>query len=251
MYSVRRTLPFGFLFAGVLLAVAGCKPDYPACETGQGLQAEEFLCSTECERAAIRATVPLAPVAAWQVWRHSRSAPIVRNARRSGVRPQSLPAVLDRQRLPVGLRCSQGQCSKPQCTKDDDCAQDQECRQRPAAWESRQGTATCPLSPVYFRVRSSVADQRGDQHAQRQRRLPQEGHQPETSISWVGPDSRGTTEYNMACRTAAQAVKAISSAWASPVGRSTSPAGALDGHRYREASWAKDRAWTSTGSGGH
>ena len=39
MHSIYRPLPLCFLFAGVLLAAAGCGPTYPACETDKDCNA--------------------------------------------------------------------------------------------------------------------------------------------------------------------------------------------------------------------
>src|SRR5436305_1324813 len=48
---IHRTLPFGFLFAGVFLAVAGCGPGpYPSCDTDKDCKPKEFCVARKCQQ---------------------------------------------------------------------------------------------------------------------------------------------------------------------------------------------------------
>jgi peptidoglycan-associated lipoprotein len=244
MHSIRRTLPLGFLFAGVLLAVAGCKPDYPACETDKDCKPKEFCVARKCQQCrdsrdcstGFQCSNGKCGAIPGFCTNRSQCA-----AGQECILNRCRPCSADND-CPAGLRCSQGQCSKPQCTKDDDCAQDQECRNGSCLGRPPKAPATCPLSPVYFGFdqasltseATSTLNANGDCLKKATSR----------NVDLVGrADSRGTTEYNMALSDRrAQAVKDYLERLGVAGGRLNKvPRGALDATGTDEASWAKDR----------
>jgi peptidoglycan-associated lipoprotein len=244
MHSIRRTLPLGFLFAGVLLAVAGCKPDYPACETDKDCKPKEFCVARKCQQCrdsrdcATGFQCGNGKCGAIPGFCSNRSQCA---AGQECILNRCRPCAADNE-CPAGLRCSQGQCSKPQCTKDDDCAQDQECRNGSCLGRPPKAAATCPLSPVYFGFdqasltseATSTLNANGDCLKRATSR----------NVDLVGrADSRGTTEYNMALSDRrGQAVKDYLERLGVAGGRLNKvPRGALDATGTDEASWAKDR----------
>src|SRR3954447_17790619 len=50
MPKVYRTLPVGSLLAFAILAFAGCKPDYPTCDTDKDCKPKEFCVARKCQQ---------------------------------------------------------------------------------------------------------------------------------------------------------------------------------------------------------
>jgi peptidoglycan-associated lipoprotein len=245
MHSIHRTLPLGFLCAGALLAVAGCKPDYPACETDRDCKPKEFCVARKCQQcrdsrdcqAGYQCSGGRCAAIPGYCIDRSQCA-----AGQECIANRCRPCATDNE-CPSGLRCTQGQCRKPQCTRDDDCAQDQECqngncvgRPKPAAGPP------CPLNPIYFGFDQSSLTSEGtatlNANADCLKRAANR------NVDLVGrADPRGTTEYNMALSDRrAQAVRDYLQRLGTASGRLNKiPRGALDATGTEEAGWAKDR----------
>jgi peptidoglycan-associated lipoprotein len=244
MHSISRTLTLSFVFAGVLLAVAGCKPDYPACETDTDCKPKEFCVARKCQQCR-----DSRDCAGGNQCTNGRCAAIPGYCTDRSQCAAGQECIANRCRAcsvdndcPAGLRCTQGQCRKPQCTKDDDCAQDQECRNGSCLGRAPRAAATCPLSPVYFGFDQSSLTSEGTSTLNTNAEcLKRAGNR---NVDLVGrADPRGTTEYNMALSDRrSQAVRdylerlGVAGARLNKI-----PRGALDATGTEEAGWAKDR----------
>jgi peptidoglycan-associated lipoprotein len=137
----------------------------------------------------------------------------------------------------------QGECRKAQCTKDDDCAQDQECQNGACVGRTKSTAGPpCPLSPVYFGFdQSTLTSEATSTLGTNAECLKRAGNR---NVDLVGrADPRGTTEYNMALSDRrAQAVRDYLQRLGIQSGRLNKiPRGALDATGTEEAGWAKDR----------
>src|SRR3954447_1965879 len=149
MPKVYRTLPVGSLLAFAILAAAGCKPDYPSCDTDKDCKPKEFCVARKCQQC-----------------RDTRDCPTGSqcNAGKCGAIPGyctdrsqcgGQECIANRCRgcesdgeCGVGLKCMQGQCKKAQCTTDNDCPQDKDCQNGTCV--GKAPTASCKLDSVYF-----------------------------------------------------------------------------------------------------
>jgi peptidoglycan-associated lipoprotein len=235
----------GGLVAFALLAVSGCSPTYPACDTDKDCKAKEFCVARKCQQCRDSAdcgegkectngackAIPgyckdASQCAPGQVCEANRC----QNCASDG-------------QCPSGLKCLQGRCSKPQCTKDEDCAQDQDCvnfrcvtSQKPVS-----NKPPCDLDTVFFGFdKSNLTSEATNTLAKNVSCLKK----ADLPVSLVGrADPRGTTEYNMALSDKrAQSVKDYLTRSGIAGSRlSTVPRGALEATGTDEAGWAKDR----------
>jgi peptidoglycan-associated lipoprotein len=244
MPKVYRTLPVGSLLAFAILAAAGCKPDYPNCDTDKDCKPKEFCVARKCQQCRDSRDCQTGyqctngackPIAGFCTDRSQCA------AGQECIANRCRPCGTDNE-CPAGLRCMAGQCRKAQCTKDDDCAQDQECRNGTCMGRAARAPATCPLNPVYFGFdQSSLTSEATSTLSANAQCLKTAGNR---NVDLVGrADPRGTTEYNMALSDRrAQAVKDYLERLGVGNGRLNKiPRGALDATGTEEAGWAKDR----------
>ena len=137
-----------------------------------------------------------------------------------------------------------GRCSIPQCTKDENCAQDQECIHGLCV-RSQKGPAVkrppCDLESIYFAFDKSNLDSTATSAAAQNATCLKK---TDMGVTLVGrADPRGTTEYNMALSDRrGQSVRdylkrtGIASSRLNVV-----PRGSLDANGTSETGWAKDR----------
>jgi peptidoglycan-associated lipoprotein len=234
-------------FAGFVLTVAaGCKPEYPACDTDKDCKEKEFCVARKCQQCRNSDDCGEGRECA-----NGRCNAIPGFCKDASQCPEGQICTANRCRAcdsdsecPSGLKCTKGRCGAPQCTKDDDCAQDQDCVNGRCVSSTKQPTVSkppCDLETVYFGFdKSSLTSEAGAALAKNASCLKK----TERSINLVGhADPRGTTEYNMALSDRrAQAVKeylqrtGVAATRLSPV-----PRGALDATGSNESGWAKDR----------
>jgi Cys-rich repeat protein len=242
---MKNTVLHGCLGALILVAMAGCKPDYPACDTDKDCKGKEFCVARKCQQC--RDTRDCAEGQQCAAGRCSAVGGYCKDASQCAEgeicksnRCQSCN--LDSQ-CPTGKLCMTGRCSVPQCTKDENCAQDQECVHGLCVGSQKMGAKKppCDLETVYFDFdKSTLTSAATSTLAQNVTCL----RKTEMSVSLVGrADPRGTTEYNMALSDRrAQSVKDYLTR--SGIGGSrlsVVPRGALDATGTSETGWAKDR----------
>ncbi len=248
MHSHNRSVTLGLSVSGVLLSVillAGCKPDYPVCDTDKDCKPKEFCVARKCQQCRDNGDC-----AEGQQCAAGKCSAIAGFCRDNAQCPAPQICIANRCRncqsdteCASGQKCMQGACKKPQCTKDDDCAQDQDCLNGACVASAPKPPSgpPCPLASVYFGFNQSslAGDASGTLNSNAE--CLKKANRP---VNLVGrADPRGTTEYNMALSDRrAQSVKehlqrlGIDASRLRPV-----PRGALDASGTDEASWAKDR----------
>ncbi len=244
-----RSLPalhLGFLFAGLLVAAAGCKPDYPACDTDEDCKAKkEFCVNRKCQQCRdSRDCKPGYDCAA------GKCTAIAGYCTDKSQCPEGQECIANRCRAcesdgecPAGLKCMQGVCKKAECTTDNDCPQDKECQNGVCVGRPPKPPSgpPCPLTAVYFGFDQSTLT--GEATAALNANAECLKKAQDRSVDVVGrADPRGTTEYNMALSDRrAQAVNDYLQRLGTS-GRLTKVSrGALDATGSDEAGWAKDR----------
>jgi peptidoglycan-associated lipoprotein len=242
MHSIHRTLPLGFLFAGVLLAVAACSPNYPTCETDKDCHEKEFCVARKCEKCRDTRDCP-----AGQQCSNGKCGAIQGFCTDRSQCGAGQECIANRCRAcesdgecGAGLKCLQGQCKKAQCTTDNDCPQDKDCQN--GVCIGKAPTASCKLDSIYFgfdqATLTSEANSTLNGNADAIKKSAGK------TVDLVGrADPRGTTEYNMALSDRrAQAVKEYLQRLGIDTGKlSKVPRGALDATGTDESGWAKDR----------
>jgi peptidoglycan-associated lipoprotein len=136
-----------------------------------------------------------------------------------------------------------GRCSLPQCTKDENCAQDQECVHGLCVGSQKVVVKKppCDLETVYFDFDKSTLTSAATSALAQNATCLKKTDMP---VSLVGrADSRGTTEYNMALsdRRAQSVRDYLKRTGIAATRLSVVPRGALDATGTNETGWAKDR----------
>jgi peptidoglycan-associated lipoprotein len=242
MHSIYRTLPLGFLFAGVLLAAAGCGNTYPECDTDKECKAKEFCVARKCQKCRDTRDCP-----AGQQCSNGMCGAIPGFCSDRSQCGAGQECIANRCRAcesdgecGPGLKCLQGQCKKAQCSTDNDCPQDKDCQNGVCVGKG-PAPAACQLGTVYFGFDqanlTSEANSTLNGNAEAIKKMGR-------NIDLVGrADPRGTTEYNMALSDRrAQAVKDYMQRLGIDAGKLAKvPRGAVDATGSDEAGWAKDR----------
>ena len=239
MQKTKNTLVLGCFGALLLVAMAGCKPDYPACDTDKDCKEKEFCVGRKCQqcrdardcgegRQCANGMCGAIPGYCRDLSQCPEGA--ICNANRC-------QACTSDMQCPAGRLCMMGRCSIPQCTKDENCAQDQECVHGLCVGSQKQ----LDLETVYFDFdKSNLTSAATSALAQNASCLKK----TDMSVSLVGrADPRGTTEYNMALSDRrAQSVKDYLKRTGITTSRmSIVPRGSLDATGTSETGWAKDR----------
>jgi peptidoglycan-associated lipoprotein len=244
MRNLSQFFLSGFVALAVL-AVSGCKPEYPACDTDKDCKTKEFCVARKCQQCRDSAdcgegkacTNGLCKAIPGYCKDASQCAPgQICAANRCE------DCASDGQ-CPSGLKCMQGRCSKAQCTKDEECAQDQDCVNYRCVSSKKtvSNKPPCDLDTVYFGFDKSNLTSEATSTLAKNVSCLQKADRP---VSLVGrADPRGTTEYNMALSDKrAQSVKEYLTRSGIAASRlSTVPRGALEASGTDEAGWAKDR----------
>jgi peptidoglycan-associated lipoprotein len=242
MHSIHRKLPLGFLFAGVLLAFAGCGPDYPKCDTDKDCHEKEFCVARTCQKCRDTRDCPAGQQCSNGVC--GAISGYCTDRSQCGVGQECIAnrcrACESDGECGPGLKCMQGQCKKAQCATDNDCPQDKECQNGLCVGAAPKAQA-CQLGTVYFGFdQANLTSEANSTLNGNADALKKTGR----NVDLVGrADPRGTTEYNMALSDRrAQAVKDYMQRLGIDASKlSKVPRGALDATGSDEAGWAKDR----------
>ncbi len=246
MQKILRSLP---LVAGFLLTLAGCKPDYPACETDKDCVREgkpqEYCVARKCQQCR-----DTNDCKAGQECSNGKCSAIPGYCTDKSQCAAGQECIANRCRAcdsdsecPSGQKCMAGQCKKAECSTDNDCPQDKECQNGTCIGKPPKPPAgpVCALSPVYFGFDQAALTGEANSTLNTNAECLKKAKQ---SVDLVGrADPRGTTEYNMALSDRrAQAVKDYLQRVGIEAGRLTKvPRGALDASGTEDGSWAKDR----------
>jgi len=245
MHMKNYQWTLGFLVATLFVTTTACKPDYPACDTDKDCKAKEFCVARKCQQCRDSndcgegrecSNGKCNVIAGFCKDNSQCSAGQVCSGNRCG------PCQSDMQ-CPAGSICNAGTCGRAQCMKDDDCAQDQDCKRGRCVGSDKPAVQgpPCPLDTVYFGFNLSTLSKEATSSLSKNAScLKKTGR----SIDLLGhADPRGTTEYNMALSDRrAQAVRdylrqaGIETSRLKPV-----PRGNLDATGSDESGWAKDR----------
>jgi peptidoglycan-associated lipoprotein len=243
---IHRTLPLGFLFAGIVLAAvvttAGCGPNYPTCDTDKDCKPKEFCVARKCQQCRDTRDCPAGSQCNAGKCGAISGYCTDRSQCASGqecIANRCRPCESDGE-CGAGLKCMQGQCKKAQCVTDNDCPQDKDCQNGMCVGKA-PAQQSCNLGTVYFGFdqsnltseATSTLNSTGDTLKKNARNVDVVGR----------ADPRGTTEYNMALSDRrAQAVKDYLQRLGVDANKmSKVPRGALDATGSDEAGWAKDR----------
>jgi peptidoglycan-associated lipoprotein len=249
MYTRSHSSVFGVLVVGTILGAvfgyAGCKPDYPACESDGDCKPREFCVNRKCQQCRDNRDCP--PGSSCGAGRCSPIAGYCSDKSQCPPGQECLgnrcrPCAADTE-CPTGMKCVQGACRKPQCSTDEQCAQDQECRNGFCV-SARPRTAAgppCQLESVYFDFDRATLTNEATTALGNNAGCLKRSDRP---VNLVGrADARGTPEYNMALSDRrSQAVKDYLQRMGIPVPRLVPvPRGELDAAGADEAGWARDR----------
>jgi len=179
----------------LIVAMAGCKPDYPACDTDKDCKSKEFCVGRKCQkcrdardcgegRECMNGICNAIPAIAEML----RSARRVRSAQ-----PTRCQACTADSQCPAGKLCMTGRCSVPQCTRDEKLRSGSRVRARLVCWLAEGGgqEAACDLETVYFDFDKSKPDSSATSALAQNATCMKRTDMP---VSLVGrADSRGTT----------------------------------------------------------
>jgi len=236
------------LFLSTLVAVPGCKPDYPACETDKDCKTnpKEYCVARKCQQCR-----DSRDCAEGQQCANGKCSAIEGYCTDRSQCPAGQECIANRCKAcesdaecPSGMKCMQGKCSKPECTTDADCPQDKECQNGACVGRPPKtaGGPPCNLDAVYFGFdQASLTSEATSLLNSNAECLKKAAPR---SVDLVGrADPRGTTEYNMALSDRrAQAVRDYIGRLGIEAGRMNKvPRGALDANGTDEGGWAKDR----------
>lgn len=245
MHSIHRSLPLGFLFAGLLLALVptlACGPTYPACDTDKNCKPKEFCVARKCQQCRDTNDCPAGYQCANGACGAIAGYCTDRSQCAAGqecIANRCRPCESDGECGP-GLKCMQGQCKKAQCATDNDCPQDKDCQNGTCVGKAPV-SSPCQLGTVYFGFdQASLTSEATGILNSNADALKKSGR----NVDLVGrADPRGTTEYNMALSDRrSQAVKDYLARLGLDGSKmSKVPRGALDATGADEAGWAKDR----------
>jgi peptidoglycan-associated lipoprotein len=231
------------LVAGVLLAISGCGPNYPACDTDKDCKPKEFCVARKCQQCRDTNDCPAGYQCANGKCGAISGYCTDRSQCAAGqecIANRCRPCESDGECGP-GLKCMQGQCKKAQCITDNDCPQDKDCQNGTCVGRAPSGPQ-CNLGTVYFGFdQSTLTSEATSTLNSNAESLKKAGGR---NVDLVGrADPRGTTEYNMALSDRrAQAVKDYLQRMGIDASKlSKVPRGALDASGSDEAGWAKDR----------
>ncbi len=245
MRNLSATLTLGFLTVATWLTLAGCKPDYPTCETDKDCKESEFCVERKCQQCRNANDCQEGFEC-----NEGRCDAISAFCKDKAQCPAGQECIANRCRACAddgecgsGLICLQGQCSQPQCASDDDCPQDQDClkgRCQSVAGKAAAGPP-CPLSPVYFGFDDAGLSNEASNILAQNAQCLKKADRP---VSLVGhADPRGTDEYNLALTDRrARSVKDYIERLGIPATRLRPlPRGSLDASGTNESGWSRDR----------
>ena len=245
MKKMKNTMLLGCSGALLIVAMAGCKPDYPACDTDKDCKNKEFCVGRKCQKCR-----DARDCGEGRECTNGICNAIPGYCRDASQCPEGAICAANRcqactadSQCPAGKLCMTGRCSLPQCTRDENCAQDQECVHGLCVGSQKVAVKKppCDLETVYFDFdKSNLTSSATSALAQNATCMKK----TDMPVSLVGrADSRGTTEYNMALsdRRAQSVRDYLKRTGIAATRLSVVPRGALDATGTNETGWAKDR----------
>src|SRR5262249_25115456 len=186
----------------LVLAMGGCKPDYPNCRNDDDRRKEpkEYCVQGKCQQCRNDQDCPEGQKCAGgkcqaQACTDDSQCP----PGQSCIGGQCAPCQSDTECGPGG-KCQGGKCLRAKkCSSDSDCAQDEECKGGVCvSGRPRQGGAgPCALDPIFFDFNESSVTTEGAATIQRNSECLKK--EAARSVLLTGhTDPRGTDEYNLA-----------------------------------------------------
>jgi peptidoglycan-associated lipoprotein len=230
----------------VALFAAGCKPDYPSCETDKDCHAKEFCVANKCQQCRTSSDCP-----AGDSCNAGRCSPIPGYCTSKAQCPANQECIANRCRAcasdrecPGSQHCVAGSCTaKKPCRTENDCAQNEDCVKGFCTTEKPPAPppTLCTLEPVFFDFNESALTTEATAALARDADcLKQVGR----GVTLVGhTDPRGTEEYNLALseKRAQSARDHLGRLGVDGTKLSILPRGSLDAKGTDEPSWAQDR----------
>jgi len=226
---------------------AGCKPDYPTCETDKDCHAKEFCVANKCQQCRQDTDCGNG-----QTCQAGKCDAIPGYCLSKAQCPADQECIANRCRpctadseCPAGAKCWKGTCStQTHCSKDDDCAQDEDCVNSVCKKTTRPPPSkmSCNLDSVYFDFNEAALTTTAT--ATLAKNVECLKANPGKAATLVGhTDPRGTAEYNIALseRRAGSVKTYLQQSGIEGSRLPVLPRGALDAKGTDEPSWAQDR----------
>ena len=229
------------------IAVIGCTPDYPNCETDKNCAAKsEFCVAGKCQQC--RSPSDCKEGFACSSGRCDKIPGFCQDRSQcpSGqecIASRCGPCGSDKDCTP-GSRCWKGACdTQKHCGKDDDCAQNEDCVDGFCTTEKAPAPppAQCSLEAVFFDFNESALTTEATAALARDSDCLKQVGRAATLVGHTDP--RGTQEYNLALsEKRAQSVRDhLGRLGVDGTKLSVLPRGSLDAKGTDEPSWAQDR----------
>ena len=234
----------GTLLAAV--AVAGCKPDYPSCETDKDCHEKEFCVARKCQQC--RESSDCAVGSACNAGKCEGIPGYCRNRSECpagqdclGNRCRACKADTE---CPKGSKCVAGVCAaKKPCKSENDCAQNEDCVDGFCVTERAPPPPPqeCALDPVFFDFNESALTTDATARLAKDADCLKKVGRGAQLIGHTDP--RGTQEYNLALseRRAQSTRDHLGRLGVDGSKLSVLPRGALDAKGTDEPGWAQDR----------
>jgi peptidoglycan-associated lipoprotein len=226
---------------------AGCKAEYPSCETNKDCHPQEFCVANKCQQCRAAADCP-----AGNECNAGKCSPISGYCSSKAQCPANQECIANRCRAcsadkecPGGQHCIAGACtSKKPCKTENDCAQNEDCVKGFCTTEKPPAPAPtqCSLEPVFFDFNESALTTEATAALARDADcLKQVTGRGATLVGHTDP--RGTQEYNLALseKRAQSARDHLGRLGVDGTKLSVLPRGSLDAKGTDEPSWAQDR----------
>lgn len=241
--------PLRLLAAAAILVTtfAGCRPDYPNCETDKDCaQKKEFCVAGKCQQCRAAADCPKGFSC-----NQGRCDKIPGYCENRSQCPAGTDCIANRCRActadrdcPAGSKCSNGVCEpRKRCKSDDDCAQDEDCINGfcTSGRAAKPAPTECQLASVYFDFNEAALTTEATSVLARDAECLKKVNRPVTLVGRTDP--RGTAEYNIALseRRANSTRAHLERLGVAPARMAILPRGALDAKGTDEPSWAQDR----------
>jgi peptidoglycan-associated lipoprotein len=242
----QRVLLFAAMMAAAVLTAAGCKPDYPTCETDKDCHQKEFCVARKCQQCRDSADCPVGSSC-----NAGKCEAIPGYCRSKSDCPADKECVANRckacaddKECPGGQHCVKGTCTgKKPCKSENDCAQNEDCVDGFCVAEKAPPPppTECKLEAAFFDFNESALTTEATAALARDADCLKKVGRNVTLIGHTDP--RGTQEYNLALsERRAQSVRDhLGRLGVDGTKLTILPRGSLDAKGTDEPSWAQDR----------